>query len=54
MNGLFLADIESMEVSQASFDQVDNDRLELVASNCMQMVQAMQEFYVCIDRNHIE
>lgn len=54
MNSLLLADIESMKVSQTSFDQIDNDWLELVASNCMQMMQTMQEFDVRIKRDHIK
>ena len=54
MDSFFLADIEPMEVGQASLDQIHNDRLELAASCCMQMMKAMQEFDVGIKRNHIK
>lgn len=54
MNRLLLVDIEPMKVEQTSFDQINNDWLELVTSKCMQVMQAMQELDIGIKRNHIE
>lgn len=54
VNPLLLIDIEPMKVKETSFDQINNDWLELVTSKCMQVVKAMQELDIGIEGNHIK